>query len=94
MNTTQQPDPNDLSVILSAVSVPNVFDDDRDAILAKFNKVQAFLGVGQGYFNKNAQPINFSMENPFCKFKVENMLFLLIRCPFINENHREDVIRK
>ena len=70
MNATQQPDPNDLSVILSAVSVPNVFDDDRDAILAKFNKVQAFLGVGQGYFNKNAQPINFSMENPFCKFKV------------------------
>ena len=71
LNTTQQPDPNDLSVILSAISVPNIFDDDRDTILAKFNKMQAFLGVGQGYFNKNAQPLNFSMENPFCRFKVK-----------------------
>jgi nuclear pore complex protein Nup54 len=70
VNVAQQPDPNDLSVILSAISVPNIFDDDRDAILAKFNKMQAFLGVGHGYFNKNVQPINFSMENPFCRFKV------------------------
>lgn len=67
---TQQADPNDLAVILSAISVPNIFDDDRDTILAKFNKMQAFLGVGQGYFNKSAQPINFIMENPFCRFKV------------------------
>lgn len=64
------PDPNDVSVILSAISVPNIFDDDRDAILAKFNKMQAFLGVGQGYFNTTALPINFSMENPFCRFKA------------------------
>ncbi len=75
LNATQQPDPNDLSVILSAISVPSIFDDDRDTILAKFNKMQAFLGVGQGYFNKNAQPINFSMENPFCRFKVRKVYF-------------------
>ena len=68
------PDPNDVSVILSAISVPNIFDDDRDAILAKFNKMQAFLGVGQGYFNTTALPINFSMENPFCRFKVRRFL--------------------
>ncbi|XP_028397776.1 nucleoporin p54-like [Dendronephthya gigantea] len=69
LNNTQQPDPNDLSVILSAISVPNIFDDDRDAILAKFNKMQGFLGVGQGYFNKSMPPVTFNMENPFCRFK-------------------------
>ena len=65
------PDPNDISIILSAISVPNIFDDDRDAILAKFNKMQAFLGVGKGFFNTTAQPIEFTMENPFCRFKVQ-----------------------
>ncbi|XP_046853175.1 nucleoporin p54-like [Xenia sp. Carnegie-2017] len=68
-NSLQAPDSNDLTALLSAVSVPKVFEDDRDTIMAKFNQIQAFLGVGQGYFNKISNPINFTMENPFCKFK-------------------------
>ncbi|KAL8207074.1 UNVERIFIED_CONTAM: Nuclear pore complex protein Nup54 [Gekko kuhli] len=44
--------------------------DERDAILAKWNQLQPFWGTGKGYFNSNSAPVEFTQENPFCRFKA------------------------
>ena len=61
----------------TALSMPVVFGDERDAILAKFNQIQALWGVGKGYYAENQQPIPFTMDNPFCRFKVGTVSFRL-----------------
>ncbi|KAG8593433.1 hypothetical protein GDO81_000829 [Engystomops pustulosus] len=54
----------------SALSAPTLLGDERDAILAKWNQLQAFWGTGKGYFSNNIAPVEFSQENPFCRFKA------------------------
>lgn len=66
---------NQLINTASALSAPTLLGDERDAILAKWNQLQAFWGTGKGYFNNNIPPVEFTQENPFCRFKV---LMLLI----------------
>ncbi|XP_050960882.1 nucleoporin p54 isoform X1 [Labeo rohita] len=54
----------------SALSAPSVLSDERDSILARWNQLQAFWGVGKGYFSSSTPPVEFSQENPFCRFKA------------------------
>nr|XP_055036973.1 nucleoporin p54 isoform X1 [Misgurnus anguillicaudatus] len=54
----------------SALSAPSVLSDERDSVLAKWNQLQAFWGTGRGYFNSSTPPVEFSQENPFCRFKA------------------------
>ncbi|CAM4664012.1 hypothetical protein PO909_007520 [Leuciscus waleckii] len=54
----------------SALSAPSVLNDERDSILARWNQLQAFWGAGKGYFTSSAPPVEFSQENPFCRFKA------------------------
>ncbi|KAF4099065.1 nucleoporin p54 isoform X2 [Onychostoma macrolepis] len=54
----------------SALSAPSVLSDERDSILARWNQLQAFWGVGKGYFSSSTPPVEFSPENPFCRFKA------------------------
>ncbi|KAH9373857.1 hypothetical protein HPB48_009263 [Haemaphysalis longicornis] len=54
----------------AALSLPTVFNDERDTILAKWNQLQAFWGTGKGYFSATAAPVEFTTENPFCRFKA------------------------
>ncbi|XP_063066762.1 nucleoporin p54 [Engraulis encrasicolus] len=54
----------------SALSAPTLLGDERDAILAKWNQLQAFWGTGKGFFNNNIPPVDFTQENPFCRFKA------------------------
>ncbi|XP_060687939.1 nucleoporin p54 isoform X2 [Hemiscyllium ocellatum] len=54
----------------SALSAPTLLGDERDAILAKWNQLQAFWGTGKGYFHNNLAPVEFTQENPFCRFKT------------------------
>lgn len=61
---------NQLINTASALSAPTLLGDERDAILAKWNQLQAFWGTGKGYFNNNIAPVEFTQENPFCRFKV------------------------
>nr|XP_004472637.1 nucleoporin p54 isoform X1 [Dasypus novemcinctus] len=61
---------NQLINTASALSAPTLLGDERDAILAKWNQLQAFWGTGKGYFNTNTQPVEFTQENPFCRFKA------------------------
>ena len=53
-----------------AVSVPLVFGDERDAVLAKWNQLQAFWGTGKGYYTQQGNSADFTPENLFCRFKV------------------------
>ncbi|KAJ8286654.1 hypothetical protein GJAV_G00041620 [Gymnothorax javanicus] len=61
---------NQLINTASALSAPTLLGDERDAILAKWNQLQAFWGTGKGYFNNNIAPVEFTLENPFCRFKA------------------------
>ena len=54
----------------TALSMPMIFGDERDSILAKFNQIQSLWGAGKGYYTGSQQPITFTMDNPFCRFKV------------------------
>ena len=60
--------------MVNAVKAPRVFDDDRDLVLTRFNVLQACSGVGKGIARVEGfgdpQSVDFTPENPFCKFKV------------------------
>uniref|UniRef100_T2MAU9 Nucleoporin p54 n=1 Tax=Hydra vulgaris TaxID=6087 RepID=T2MAU9_HYDVU len=61
---------NPLAAMTSAVTMPTLFGDERDSVIAKLNQLQALWGYGKAFFSINAQPINFTLENPFCRFKT------------------------
>lgn len=61
---------NQLINTANALSAPILLGDKRDAILVKWNQLQAFWGTGKGYFNNNVPPVEFIQKNPFCRFKA------------------------
>ncbi|KAH8024928.1 hypothetical protein HPB51_002342 [Rhipicephalus microplus] len=61
---------SNLTNLATALSLPTVFNDERDNILAKWNQLQAFWGTGKGFFSATAPPVVFTTENPFCRFKA------------------------
>ena len=58
----------------TALSAPVLFNDERDAIITKWNQVQAFWGTGKGYYRKDGSCIEFTPQNHFCRFKVGTKL--------------------
>lgn len=54
----------------SALTMPSIFGDERDAIIAKLNQLQALWGEGKAVYSQNAAPIPLTQENPFSRFKV------------------------
>ncbi|XP_030836901.1 nucleoporin p54 isoform X2 [Strongylocentrotus purpuratus] len=60
---------NNLVLLAAALSVPSIYGDERDNLLAKWNQLQAFWGTGSGFVNQNTT-VNFSPDNPFCRFKA------------------------
>ena len=66
--------------MVNAVKSPRVFDDDRDLVITRFNVLQACSGVGKGIARvegqNDPQSVDFTPENPFCKFKVCKPVFL------------------
>ncbi|XP_072261605.1 nucleoporin p54 isoform X2 [Pyxicephalus adspersus] len=61
---------NQLYNAASALNAPTLLGDERDAIMAKWNQLQALWGTGKGYFNNNIPPVEFTQENLFCRFKA------------------------
>lgn len=59
-----------------AIKAPGIFGDDRDQILVRFNMLQACCGTGKGLVNYGGQPqiVNFTTDNPVCRFKVRTIL--------------------
>ncbi len=66
----QQAAAGDLANTAAAVSLPLIFGDERDALIAKWNQLQAFWGTGKGFYNQQGQAVEFKNDNPFCRFKV------------------------
>lgn len=56
----------------TAVSMPLIFGDERDSVIAKWNQLQAFWGTGRGHYNSQGHFVDFTADNPFSFFKVLN----------------------
>lgn len=67
---TQSAPVDNVTNLVTSLTAPMIYGDERDAIIAKWNQLQASWGTGKGYFSPNAPPVEFTPENPFCCFKV------------------------
>uniref|UniRef100_A0A1E1X6A9 Putative nucleoporin p54 n=1 Tax=Amblyomma aureolatum TaxID=187763 RepID=A0A1E1X6A9_9ACAR len=70
VGTAIAPSASNITNLAAALSLPTVFNDERDTILAKWNQLQAFWGTGKGYYSPSAEAVVFTPENPFCRFKA------------------------
>jgi len=68
--TPQQAPANALTNIGTAVTLPTLFNDERDVVIAKWNQLQAFWGTGKGYYTQQGDAVEFKPDNPFSLFKV------------------------
>lgn len=76
-----QPQTTQLYQQVTALSAPTLLGDERDSILAKWNQLQAYWGTGKGYYTNNNPPVDFTQENPFCRFKVRpGSCWCLVAC--------------
>lgn len=60
----------ELVLLQKAISSPEVFGDERDAIIAKLNGVQVSRGFGLAYFSANNAPLKITPENPWYRFRT------------------------
>lgn len=56
--------------ILASFYAINLFGDERDDIIKKWNMLQACWGTGKGYYNSNQPPVEYDHCNPFFRFKT------------------------
>ncbi|XP_043469732.1 nuclear pore complex protein Nup54-like [Leptopilina heterotoma] len=67
----QQQSANTISEALyNAVFNCQLFNDERDSTIARWNLIQALWGTGKAYYSVNAAPIELNQENPLCRFKA------------------------
>lgn len=67
----QQPQPGGISEALyNAVFNCQLYNDERDNTIARWNLIQALWGTGKAYYSINAPPIELDQENPLCRFKA------------------------
>ncbi|KFD51361.1 hypothetical protein M513_07766 [Trichuris suis] len=59
----------DMLRYIVALTNPQLYGDERDAIIAKLNQLLAFLGCGKAYYANSAAPIEFTPKNPFCRLR-------------------------
>ena len=59
-------------LLISAISMPALFQDERDVIIKKFNQLEAYCGTGKGLTSHagQAQHVEFQPNNPFARFKA------------------------
>lgn len=64
-------------LMLSAITMPALFGDERDVIIKKFNQLGAYCGSGRGLTSLGGQPqlVQFTSDNPFARFKVRYVIF-------------------
>jgi len=67
----QQPQQaNPVEELFNSVLHCSLFGDERDGLIARWNMLQASWGTGKAYYSNNAQPIQITPDNPFCRFKA------------------------
>jgi len=66
-----QPGPQGSDAALyQAVAQCSLYNDTRDAIIGRYNLVQASWGQGKAYYAHGTQPLDLKPENPLCRFKA------------------------
>ncbi|XP_043512011.1 nuclear pore complex protein Nup54 isoform X2 [Frieseomelitta varia] len=66
----QQPVNTISEALYNAVFNCQLYNDERDNIIARWNLIQALWGTGKAYYYMNAPPIELNQENPLCRFKA------------------------
>ncbi|XP_060812367.1 nuclear pore complex protein Nup54 isoform X1 [Bombus pascuorum] len=66
----QQPANTISEALYNAVFNCQLYNDERDNIIARWNLIQALWGTGKAYYYMNAPPIELNQENPLCRFKA------------------------
>lgn len=66
--------------VMASVYSINVFNDERDDILKKWNMLQACWGKGKGFYSTSQPPVEYTPQNPFyrlvwCLQNVFGLLF-------------------
>lgn len=59
----------DTQLLVKSIAGPEIFNDDRNEVISKLNKLLAAFGVGQGYYKEGQQPVNYTEKNAFYRFK-------------------------
>ncbi|XP_046399806.1 probable nucleoporin Nup54 isoform X2 [Ischnura elegans] len=54
----------------ASINSVNVYGDERDRIIERWNLLQAMWGSGKGYYSASAPPVVFNPDNPLCRFKT------------------------
>ncbi|XP_059482560.1 nucleoporin p54 [Neocloeon triangulifer] len=65
----QQQQPQEDPLVVSVNNVI-IFNDERDAVLKRWNGVLAQWGTGKGYYHSQAQPVTYTPQNIYSKFKA------------------------
>ncbi|KAK9736627.1 Nup54 C-terminal interacting domain [Popillia japonica] len=55
--------------VLTSIYAINIYGDERDNIIKKWNMLQACWGIGKGYYSNNQPPVEYDHTNPFYRFK-------------------------
>ncbi|XP_003378706.1 conserved hypothetical protein [Trichinella spiralis] len=73
-----------------AINNPQIYGDERDLIIARFNQVLIFSGVGKGFYASNTPAVEFPPQNPFCQFKVIEKFrhIFFLSCLFVGYNRK------
>ncbi|XP_071443724.1 probable nucleoporin Nup54 [Hetaerina americana] len=54
----------------ASINSVNVYGDERDRIIERWNLLQSMWGSGKGYYSASAPPVVFTPDNPLCRFKA------------------------
>ncbi|CAG2252553.1 NUP54 [Mytilus edulis] len=56
----QQAQQSNLELLGTAVTLPQIYGDERDAIIAKWNQLQAYWGTGKGFYSSNGFAVGYN----------------------------------
>lgn len=56
--------------LVRSLTSTDLYGDQRDVIIAKLNQLLAACGIGTGYFKADQQPVAYSIDGPFHRFKA------------------------
>lgn len=62
------PSPED--TFAQAIFKVNIFGDERDTTIARWNYIQAMWGTGKAFYSQSAAPVEVALNNYLNRFKA------------------------
>ncbi|KAL5243946.1 hypothetical protein ACI65C_011356 [Semiaphis heraclei] len=56
--------------VINSIVNCKLFGDERDQVICKLNLLQACWGTGKGFYGLNMSPVEYTPQNPLCRFKA------------------------